>query len=434
MVNFARLLYYLGCGLRRLYWNKKKFRQYQEKRLRAIVRYAYEYVPFYHKKFKAAGIRPDDIKYLEDLRKLPLVRKSELRQVPLRQRVSLEFNVNKLKVIRTSGSTGEPFQIYISGAEDDWRKAIYMRANISCGQRPRDRWVVITGPHHFHDTTKIQRLLGIFAQRCISVFADVEEQVSFVLKENPDVLDGYSGSLFLIANEFKKNGLKVNPRIIFGTAEIIDDLARRFIENVFGAPFYDQFGCAEVDRSAWECPERVGYHMDVDSVITQFVDADGEEVSAGEKGEVVYTSLFNYAMPLIRYAVGDIGQPTNEVCSCGRVLPLMKVIEGRRDSFVVLSNGRVISPRAFVIAMRMFKWYSEVDQFRVIQKSLSHFEFFIKKKACSVVDENVIVEDLAKHFKSTLNVDDVNFDVKFVDEIPLGKGGKLSSVISEVKF
>jgi phenylacetate-CoA ligase len=433
MVNFVRLMYYLSSAMRRLYWDRDKLRRYQEKRLRAVVKYAYDNVQFYNEKFKKAGIKPDDIKSLQDLSKIPITSKSELRRVRPQRLVSSEFELGKLKVVRTSGSTGEPFQIYICGAEDDWRKAIYMRANISCGQRPRDRWVVITGPHHFHDTTNIQRRLGIFAQRCVSVFADVDQQVSFVMQQNPDILDGYSGSLFLLAQEFKKRGLKVNPRIIFGTAELIDDWARRFIEDVFDAPYYDQFGCAEVDRSAWECPEKVGYHMDVDSVITQFVDADGEEVSAGEKGEVVYTSLFNYAMPLIRYAVGDVGQPSDEVCPCGRVLPLMKVVEGKKDSFIFLSGRRIISPRAFVIAMRMFKWYSYVEQFRIIQKSLNQFVFLIKAKGA--VDESIMAEDLARHFRITFNMDDdVSFDVRFVDEMPLGKSGKLSSVISEVKL
>lgn len=160
-----------------------------------------------------------------------------LRKITPRQRVSLEFDVRQLKVVRTSGSTGEPFQVYITKAEDEWRKAIYMRANISCGQKPRDRWVVITGPHHFHDTTNIQRRLGIFAQRCVSVFADVEKQVLFVEKEKPNILDGYSGSLFLLAQAFKEREIRVTPRIIFGTAELIGDWERKFIEDVFGGPF-----------------------------------------------------------------------------------------------------------------------------------------------------------------------------------------------------
>jgi len=255
MVNFARLLYYLAGAMRRLYWDKDKLRRYQEKRLRAVIKYAYENVPFYHEKFRKFGLNPDDIKTLEDLSKIPITSKNELRRENPLRLVSVKVDVRDLKVVRTSGSTGEPFEVYINRAEDDWRKAIYMRANIS-----------------------------------------------------------------------------------------------------------------------------------------------------------------------------------DEVCPCGRVLPLMKVVEGKKDSFIVLSNGRIISPRAFVIAMRTFKWYSLVEQFRIVQKSLDHFEFLIKKKG-DAVEESVIIRDLIRHFTDTFNMDDgININVRFVDEVMLGKSGKLASVISEVKI
>jgi len=329
--------------------------KYQEKRLRCVVKYAYDFVPFYHEWFNKAGIRPTEIKTLADLARIPVVRKVELRSEEPHRLVSTEFDIRRLRIVRTSGSTGQPFKVFISGMEDDWRKAIYLRANISCGQKPRDRWVVITSPHHFGETTGIQRWLGVFAQTCISVFGQTGEQVRFVNEAKPDVLDGYSGSLFLLAKEVDRRALKtICPRIIFGTADLIDQHAREYIESVFDAPFYDQFGCAEVDRSAWQCPEKIGYHMDMDSVIVQFVDDDGNEVSFGEKGEIVYTSLFNYAQPLIRYGIEDVGEPLGDECSCGRTLPLMKVVEGRRDSFLALSDGRILSPMTFWSIMRLF--------------------------------------------------------------------------------
>lgn len=435
MASLLRVLYFLGSAMRRPYWDSAKLRRFQEKRLRSVVDYAYRHVPFYHERLREVGVKPSDIRGLDDLEKLPIIRKSELKSVNARELVSMEYDIRRLKTVRTSGSTGQPFAIYLSKVEDDWRKAIYMRANISCGQKFRDRWVVITGPHHFSDTTGLQRRLGVFAQRCISVFSGVNEQVRLVSEWKPDVLDGYSGSLLLLAQEFQRRGLgDVRPKIVFGTAELIDDFGRKFIENVFGAPFYDQFGCAEVDRSAWQCPEKVGYHMDVDSVITEFVDLKGEVVSSGERGEVVYTSLFNYALPLIRYAVGDVGQPMDDVCPCGRSLPLMKVVEGKKDSFIVLPPKRVVSPRAFVIAMRTFKYYSDVEQFRIVQKRLDCIEFLIKKR--NGAEDEVMRKELVEHFSRTFSVDEssMSFDVRFVDEIPLGNSGKLLSVFSEVKF
>jgi phenylacetate-CoA ligase len=275
MTNFPRLLWYLAFGLRRLRWDSRTLQKYQEKRLRSVVNHAYHFVPFYHTKFKRAGIFPAEIKTLTDLSKLPVVTKDEIRhENPLRL-VSRGLSIEKLKVVKTSGSTGRPFQVYLSGAEDDWRKAIYMRANISCGQRPRDRWVVVTIPRHAFDTTPIQRKFGLFAQTCVDLYEDISEQVKLVREAKPDVLDGYSGWLFLLAKEARKEKMEaIKPRMIFGSAEFIDTRSMRFIERSFNAPYYDQFGCSEVDRTAWQCPEKAGYHMDVDSVITEFLDSE----------------------------------------------------------------------------------------------------------------------------------------------------------------
>jgi len=212
----------------------------------------------------------------------------------------------------------------------------------------------------------------------------------------------------------------------------MDIASRQFLERVFEAPFYDQFGCAEVDRTAWQCPEKAGYHMDVDSVIMQFVDNEGDAVSNGERGEIVYTSLFNYAMPFIRYAVGDVGVPSDEKCPCGRTFPLMKIVEGRRDSVLLLPDGRLLSPMAFRIAMS--KFFEKIVQYRVVQKKCDLFKIYIKKKDSSV-DEKVLETELVMHIGMMLNIDtcETTFEVKFVEDIPLSKVGKLMAVVSELK-
>lgn len=439
MPNFPRLLYYLAGAMRRLSWNSDKLRKYQEKRLRSVVNYAYEFVPFYHKKFKETGIRPGDIRTVEDLNKLPIVRKDDMRKRTVKELTSREFSVRNLKIVRTSGSTGQPFLIYISQREDDWRKAIYMRANISCGQKPRDRWVVITAPHHFQDTPYFLRRIGIFAQTVVSVFSDTRTRLKIIENVRPDILDGYSGSLLLLAKHADKEDLNtIRPKILFGSAEFIDKFSRRFIEKVFDAPFLDQFGCAEIDRSAWQCTEQVGYHMDADSVITQFIDEDGQEVASEELGEVVYTSLFNHAMPFIRYAVGDIGTRLDDECPCERKLPLMRVVGGRRDSFLVFPNGNIVSPFVFWWAINDPVLMKKIERWQVIQEKLNLFQIYIKKVDEKVDEGNLsfrlinnIVERLSQ---GHIDASKVLFDVKFVDNIPLDKSGKLRTIISQVKM
>lgn len=349
--------------------------------------------------------------------------------------VSRIWGKEDLIKLATSGSTGRPLVLYVSKAEDEFRKARHLRANISCGHKPRDRWVVISLPTRFQMVRKFQNFLGVYTPKFISIFDDTSTQLSSLEKMKPEVLDGYSTSLFLIGREMEKRDVEgISPKMIFRGAELMDDYSQHFIEKIFGCPSFDQYATIEFERMAWQCPVKMGYHIDADSIIVQFVDANGEEVSEGESGEIVCTSLFNYAMPLIRYAVGDIGAATNEECSCGRTFPLMKVIEGRKDSFIALPNGRTLSPIPFICAMDLFKLFEHIDQFRIVQKKINFIEVQVKKKD-ETIKEQVLETELVTHLKKSLGLEtsDITFEIKFVDKIPLDKSGKLTAITSELR-
>jgi phenylacetate-CoA ligase len=135
--------------------------------------------------------------------------------------------------------------------------------------------------------------------------------------------------------------------------------------------------------------------------------------------------------------VGDIGIPSDDECSCGITLPLMKVIEGRKDSLLPLPDGRLLSPRIFTVAMNMFNSGTrkrEIDQFRVIQRKIDYFEIHIKRKS-EAIDEKIMGKELVRHLRKVLNLgtDDVNLEIEFEDSIPIDKTGKFSAVVSMVK-
>ena len=430
-MNYLRAFYYLRSLNRQAYWNPEKLEEHQAERLKRVVRYAYNNVSFYHKRYKDLGIDPYAIKDKEDLNKLPIIRKSEIRK-NLAEMLSKDLDVNSLKMVSTSGSTGEPLFLYLSTPEIEFRKAKHLRANISCGQKPRDRWVTLTGPQHFGKTTRLQRLIGMYVPRAISVFDDLSTQISTLENLQPAVLDGYSSSLLLLAKEVEKQGImNIKPRFIIGGAELIDSASRKYVEKVFGVPFFDQYSSVELERMAWQCHERKGYHMDADALILQFLDKNGEEVSSGESGEIVCTSLFNYAMPLIRYAIGDVGTSSDEICNCGRTLPLMQMVEGRKDSLLFLPNGRILTPRAFTLALHEFKFYENIEKFRVVQKKLDFFEFIIKLKN-NTIKESIMKSELILHLKKIFMFDNLSFEIKFVEDIALDKSGKLMAVVSEL--
>lgn len=431
MTNYLRAFYYLNSMRRRAYWGPHKLQEYQNTRLKRIVRYAYDKVPFYNRLFREYGVYPNDIKTKADLKKLPIISKRELRQNK-QEIISKDFNIRNLRTMSTSGSTGEPLFVFLSENEIEFRKAKHLRANTALGQKAWDRWVTLTGPQHFAKTTRLQRLIPLYTPVTISVFDDFDTQISKLKAIKPKVIEGYSSSLLLLAKEIEKRGLQtINPDHVIGGAELSDEYSRKYVEKVFGVAFYDQYSSVEFERMAWQCKEKNMYHIDSDALIMEFLDKNGEEVSAGESGEIVCTSLFNYAMPLIRYKIGDVAVPSDETCGCGRNLPLMRMVEGRKDHLIVLANGQVLTPRAFTVAMHEFQYYPNIEQFRVVQKKLNLFELSLKLKDKGL--EKVIRRELTSHLKKIFSTHNLEFHIRFVEDIPLDKNGKLTIVFSEVQ-
>ncbi len=434
MTNYLRALSYLSSLMRRSSWDKARLKRFQDKKLREIFAYAYANSSFYYRRFKEAGLGPQDIRTTEDLRRVPLVRKSDLIG-NMSEVVSKEFSQDELKLQRTSGSTGRPLYVYLTGRENEFRKAKHLRAQVALGQKPWDKWVTITSPLHFAETSRLQKLAHFFSITPISVFDDVGIQLSEISAAKPDVIDGYSNSILLLAKEIGKQGLTpVSLKFLVSGAEWLDSTSREFVEKVFSVPFYDQYASVEFERIAWQCKEKRDYHLDADSVLAEFVDENGDEVARGEKGEIVCTSLFNYAMPFIRYALDDIGvRSKDDECACGRVFPLMKVLEGRRTSLLTLPSGKVLAPFAFMLSVWTFKDYGSIDLFRVVQTKKDLIIFKVKLKE-NVVDENSIARALEEHVRKSLNLtpQEVDIRVEPVAEIPLGKNGKFQIVTSQL--
>jgi phenylacetate-CoA ligase len=430
-MNYARALFTLNRLIKHTHWTTKQLEEYQNKQLRQVIRHAYDNVPFYHKKMREANLTPADIKTKADLNKLPVIRKKELKQnAP--DLLCKGYDFGKLRKVSTSGSTGEPLFLYLSEPELEFRKAKHLRANISVGQRAWHRWITLVGPQHANKTGSLQHWLGMYVPVTLSVYNGVDVQIKQLEKLKPNVLDGYSSSLLVLAQAIECQGAKsFSPNFLIGGAELIDKLSRQYIQRVFDVPLYDQYSSVEFERMAWQCTQQSEYHMDADGVILQFLDKDGCEVSAGETGEVVCTSLFNYAMPLIRYAIGDMGIPSEETCSCGCTLPLMKMVEGRKDSMLILPNGQLLTPRAFTYAVHEFPYYSEIEKFRIIQKDTDQFELILKIKTNHYLQE-VLRRELYRHLTSLLNLQGAHFEINFVDDIPLDRNGKLSIVVSKL--
>ena len=359
---FIRQLYYVAETMRNQWKKPEELKKLQEKRLKKMIQYAYEKTELYHRKFREYNVTPSDFNTLEDLRKFPCVTKAEMRDNFPKGVVSRDFDVSRCLQSSTSGSSGQVLPVAYSRAAYEYYMAVTYRNFAALGFKPWHRFVYTRyGPMEIG--SGFYEKLGITKRKHVLVFLPFEEQVNQVKKFNPHAITGYPSILMEWAKILRDEGNGVHPSFIRTEAEMLTDEAKKFMENIFGCTLYEEYGSAEFIHLAFKCLHG-GYHISSDSVLLEFLD-DHEEVAPGEEGSVHVTSLVNYAMPFIRYNLNDIGVPYEGVCNCGRQLPLMKLVVGRDEDFLILPSGNRIGPR---IVMPLFEKAHGVKEFQIIQK------------------------------------------------------------------
>jgi len=421
-----RQIYHL-IELKRNQWLKPlELKRIQQKRLRAILRHAFSNVEFYHRKFETAGIRPEDIKTIDDLPKIPVTTRLEIRNGFRAGTILIKnINLSRCNLSHTTGTSGEPLTIVYDEKAEDFQKAVAVRSFLEAGGHFRSKWAMITIPARMRMKKKWFQKVQFLSPTYLSVFDSVEHNASVLKTLKPDVIEGYTSYIWLLAKAMReKRAEYVRPRILITTAELLTKNARDFINETLGLELFDQFGGAEIGRSAWECEEHQGYHMDVDALAMEFVRGN-EHVANGERGRLLYTSLYNYAMPLVRYDVGDVCVPTGESCPCGRGLPLMKVVEGRMDDFVTASNGVIISPTLLLILM---KETPGIAAFRITQETKTRVHVQI------VGDDSFSPKTLVEVEEGIQGIlgKDIDVRIEQVDQVQKDRSGKLRAIVSKV--
>ncbi len=397
----------------------------QEKKLRNIVRYSYENVEYYHELFKSLNLNPSDVENVDDLHQIPILKKSQI-QESFQKIIAHGVNRNRCASSRTSGSSGRPLTILFDEYAADNIGSRSFRYFFECGGHLRDKIAHFTNPHRSIRHTSWFNHLGFLRRKYFSVFDKTENHISDLLDYSPDVIESYPSILWLIAQTVQDKHIEgINPRLIFCTAELLPQDVRKKINSTLNADLIDQYGSAEFGTFAWECPEHNGYHMDIESIVVEFL-KNGENVSPGEKGEIVVTGLFKFAMPLIRYSIGDIGSPSSDQCSCGRGLPLMKIVEGRADDFLVLPSGTIISPRN----INLLEYIDGIASYRIIQEKPDKLR--VQVVASGDFSQEIIPQVKSEILRGCLG-EDMEISVEMVDEIPRDKAGKIRAVVSEVK-
>ncbi|MCJ7646136.1 hypothetical protein MUO65_04450 [bacterium] len=425
------LFYYLWKIKKAQRLNPSELEELQNKKLRAIVKHAYENVPYYHKLFSSVKVKPKDIRTKEDLIKIPITTKKVFQRLPISERVAKGVDINKCIRCRTSGSTGEPLDLFLSKRELSHRVAMQTRVY---GLNLTEKKVNILDhtplPPEGSPATIFRKLkqclnhLGLWRRYYFSLFEGPQELVSRLLEIRPDVIETQPSTLKLISQFVRENNVSgICPKSIFTRAELLSREDRKQIEAVFGTKLTDLYGIIEFGIVAWECEKHQGYHINSDIVLVEAL-RDNRQ-AYGEEGEIICTDLTNYTMPFIRYALGDIGILSREKCDCGRNFPLIELIEGRSNDFITLPSGKIISPILLIIALENI---DGISQFRLLQENINTFDVQIVKARNF---KETITEEVKRALGEILGRN-TRISVNIVDEIPREKSGKIRPILSKV--
>jgi phenylacetate-CoA ligase len=210
------------------------------------------------------------------------------------------------------------------------------------------------------------------------------EQLDAIRKLSPRGIWALPSAMRSLGNLLSAgSSAELNLRAILSWGELLDRGTRQYVESKFGVSIFDGYGAVEVaplGGLAWECGDR-GFHINADCVILEFV-KDGERVAYGERGEVVATSLYRFAMPAIRYKLYDFAIPSDEICTCGRGLPLLKSLEGRKVDCLVAENGELVSPFRVIVALEEIE---QVGRYQIVQENQNNV--LVKLEALSQIPD-----------------------------------------------
>ena len=319
----------------------------QNKKLKEQVKHVWDNVPYYRKKMEEAGVTPDDVQTIDDLKKLPFLSKADLREaypyglvgVPLKDCVRIQS---------TSGTTGKRVVAFYTKEDIDLWEDCCARAIVAAGGTNEDVCQVSYGYGLFTGGPGLNG--GSHKVGCLTVptsSGNTERQIMFIRDLNTTILCCTPSYAAYLGETMKEMGLSPEEiplkAGIFG-AEAWSEEMRHDIEKTLGIKAYDIYGLTELSGPgvAFECCAQSGMHINEDHFLAEIIDPNtGEPLPDGTKGELVFTSLDKKAFPLLRYRTRDVCMLTREKCPCGRTHVKMAKPMGRTDDMLIIRGVNV---------------------------------------------------------------------------------------------
>lgn len=416
-------LYHLYRLKRRFFWSKSKLDALRQKKLSLLLNYCYQYIPYYREQFKKIGAEPGDFRTPDDLAKFPILEKETIRD---RAEEFFDFRADRKAWIRysSSGSTGIPLELWYLPTERQRMAFTVTREFLYHGLKPWHRIANLTEPRHFSPKNLWYHRLGLMDEKFLSIFDKSDINLGRLREINPHLLIGFPSVLMIIGREMMlEDSPPLRPKFLFTLAEVLTPEYRRILTEQWGVEPFDVYGANEVGHIAFQCSQREGYHINLDSVHVEIMVGD-KPAKVGERGEVVATNFDLRIMPIIHYRIGDIAQKIEGNCPCGCQFPLLGQIAGRSDGFVAGTNEKLYS--ALEISLLLHPIHG-IQHYRIVQEKHGHVRVDWVAKDEDAKPDYEIRLLLQKHLGP-----DTRIETRKVAEIPRERSGKIRSVISNL--
>jgi phenylacetate-CoA ligase len=408
--------------------SKSEIESLASKRLKSVLIASYKYVPYYRKIMQDIGYNPlNDYTGPEDFVKFPVTTKKDFKTNRTSLFLKENINLASLYAYSTSGSTGIPLKIYQDCNVLAFQVAKYLRFLFLNGYSVRDKILSVSTPDKLNKNKTILQKIGLIRRLAVSYLLPIPQIVDILLDYQPQVLSGNRSHIDFIALELLKR--KIRPRslkLIAVGAEMVHASNRNLYKQAFGLNVIENYGSIEMGIMAYEISDKEGLHLNEDLIYFEFLDKNGSPVADGEPGRIVVTDLINKTMPFIRYDQGDYAIIKTFTGTDGKPERRIAKIIGRDDDQIILPDGSI---RPFHDFYEILYRFYDIMQYRIIQKTKSHFQIKIAAKPDYFNEiHNQIIDLLYISFPKSCK-----FDLMRVDLMEPDPNGKLRMFMSDLQ-
>jgi phenylacetate-CoA ligase len=429
--------------LERTQWlSADELQRWQFKQLGVLLDHCFKRVPYYQRILADAGFPGRPIQTMDDLRRLPLLTR-QLYQTNFAdiQASALPAGMELTgKAVFSSGTNGVPLKVLKTSHDTLCWAAFYLRDLEWSGFDPRSRLAAIRLMAMSRDDLPAAlagKSAPFWCNFCPSLFEngpsfgmdvrqDPRRQLQWLREINPDYLLSMPTNLDFLAGLVQESNEKLPKlRAIQAFGELLTPEAKERIETSFGVPVKNLYSCNEGGYMASPCPSGTGLHVHAENVLIEVLDSQDRPCAPGQTGRLVFTSLHNFINPFIRYDIVDDVTLAENPCPCGRALPLLTRIDGRRHPMLHLANARRKSSIGITLGLRQV---GGVHQFQIVQRAPDHV--LLRVVPDQTWDENhaaAMRQVVQNEFESAIRV-----DVEQMHVIPRPAGGKLKIVLIEM--